>query len=111
MVFDPSSILTTAVLNKLTTLIIDTAWTQSGTAIDKQIQQQIEDAVREYVQTYEKRHCSLRYDCLQMDNPLTLEEIYTDVKVLSRPESRWFEAPAALRRLFLETGIPRSGFT
>ncbi|GAP94664.1 NACHT domain-containing protein [Leptolyngbya sp. NIES-2104] len=104
MVFDPGLIVTTEVLKKLTTLVLDTAWKQGGHAIDKQKQQKIESAVREYVQTYEKRHCSLKYDCLRMDNSLTLEEIYTDVQVLNTRESRRFESPEALKELFLGTG-------
>jgi len=104
MVLDPGSILVAEVVKKLTTLVLDTAWKQSGQAIDKQLQKQIGDAVNQYVQTYEKRHCSLKYDCLRMDNSLKLDDIYTDVQVLNTRESRRFETPEALRELFLETG-------
>lgn len=102
MMVDPVSILTTEALKQLTTLVIETAWQQGGQSIDKQKQQTIERAVREYVQTYEKRHCSLKYDCLRMDHSLTLEEIHTDVQVLNTRASRRFEPPEALRELFLE---------
>lgn len=108
MTFDPVTILTTEALKKLTTLILDTVWKQSGQAIDKQSQNQVGDAMRKYVATYEKRHCSLKYDCLRMDNSLSLEEIYTNVQVLNTRESRRFETPEALKELFLETG---RGFT
>ncbi|MBD2078716.1 hypothetical protein [Leptolyngbya sp. FACHB-17] len=40
MVFAPVLILTTEALKKLTTLVLDTAWKQSGQAIDKQLQKQ-----------------------------------------------------------------------
>ncbi|KAM3101587.1 NACHT domain-containing protein [Phormidesmis sp. 146-12] len=104
MVFDPVSILTTEALKKLTTLVIDTAWKQSGRAIDRKTEQQIGNAMIEYVATYEKRHCSLKYDCLRMDNSLRLEEIYTDVQVLDTRESRRFESPEGLKDLYLEIG-------
>ncbi|KAM3113313.1 NACHT domain-containing protein [Phormidesmis sp. 146-33] len=104
MVFDPVSILTTEALKKLTTLVIDAAWKQSGRAIDRQTEQQIGNAMKEYVATYEKRHCSLKYDCLRMDNSLRLEEIYTDVQVLDTRESRRFESPEGLKDLYLEIG-------
>ncbi len=56
MVFDPVSILSTEALKKITTLIIDTVWKQSGQAIDKQIQKQVGNATNEYDQTYKNRH-------------------------------------------------------
>ena len=105
---DLGLILTTEALKKITTLLIETVWKQSGQAIDNKTKQQVGEAMQEYVATYEKRHCSLKYDCLRMDNSLKLEDIYTDVQVLDDRESRRFESPEALRELFLETG---RGFT
>ncbi len=101
MAIDPIS---QAVITKIFQLAIESGWKQAGKQIDKQIQQQVGNAVEEYVRTYEKRHCTLKYDCLRMDNSLTLEDIYTDVQVLNTRESRRFESPEALRELFLETG-------
>lgn len=101
MTIDPIS---QAVITNLIKLAIETGWKQAGNQIDKKIQQQVGDAIEEYVRTYEKRHCTLKYDCLRMDNSLTLEEIYTDVQVLNTRESRRFESPEALRELFLKTG-------
>lgn len=101
MTIDPIS---QAVITNLVKLAIETGWKQAGNQIDKKIQQQVGHAIEEYVRTYEKRHCTLKYDCLRMDNSLTLEEIYTDVQVLNTRESRRFESPEALKELFLETG-------
>jgi predicted NACHT family NTPase len=101
MTIDPIS---QAVITNLIKLAIETGWKQAGNQIDKRIQQQVGHAIEEYVRTYEKRHCTLKYDCLRMDNSLTLEEIYTDVQVLNTRESRRFESPEALKELFLETG-------
>ncbi|MCY6491060.1 NACHT domain-containing protein [Leptolyngbya sp. GGD] len=101
MTIDPIS---QAVITNLIKLAIETGWKQAGNQIDKKIQQQVGHAIEEYVRTYEKRHCTLKYDCLRMDNPLTLEEIYTDVQVLNTRESRRFESPEALKELFLEMG-------
>ncbi|MBD1854143.1 MULTISPECIES: NACHT domain-containing protein [Leptolyngbya] len=101
MTIDPIS---QAVITNLIKLAIETGWKQAGNQIDKKIQQQVGHAIEEYVRTYEKRHCTLKYDCLRMDNSLTLEEIYTDVQVLNTRESRRFESPEALKELFLETG-------
>lgn len=101
MTIDPIS---QAVITNLIKLAIETGWKQAGNQIDKKLQQQVGHAIEEYVRTYEKRHCTLKYDCLRMDNSLTLEEIYTDVQVLNTRESRRFESPEALKELFLETG-------
>ncbi|BAS58833.1 signal transduction protein with Nacht domain-containing protein [Leptolyngbya boryana NIES-2135] len=101
MTIDPIS---QAVITNLIKLAIETGWKQAGNQIDKKIQQQVGHAIEEYVRTYEKRHCTLKYDCLRMDNSQTLEEIYTDVQVLNTRESRRFESPEALKELFLETG-------
>ncbi|WNZ46194.1 NACHT domain-containing protein [Leptolyngbya boryana CZ1] len=101
MTIDPIS---QAVITNLIKLAIEAGWKQAGNQIDKKIQQQVGHAIEEYVRTYEKRHCTLKYDCLRMDNSLTLEEIYTDVQVLNTRESRRFESPEALKELFLETG-------
>ena len=101
MTIDPIS---QAVITNLVKLAIEAGWKQAGNQIDKKLHQQVGKAMDEYVRTYEKRHCTLKYDCLRMDNSLTLEEIYTDVQVLNTRESRRFESPEALRELFLETG-------
>ncbi|MBD1847113.1 NACHT domain-containing protein [Cyanobacteria bacterium FACHB-63] len=101
MTIDPIS---QAVITNLIKLAIEFGWKQAGNQIDKKLHQQVGNAMEEYVRTYEKRHCTLKYDCLRMDNSLTLEDIYTDVQVLNTRESRRFESPEALKELFLETG-------
>ncbi|MBD1824175.1 NACHT domain-containing protein [Cyanobacteria bacterium FACHB-DQ100] len=101
MTIDPIS---QAVITNLIKLAIEAGWKQAGNQIDKKLHQQVGNAMEEYVRTYEKRHCTLKYDCLRMDNSLTLEDIYTDVQVLNTRESRRFESPEALKELFLETG-------
>jgi predicted transcriptional regulator len=98
---DPISL---EVIKKLAGLVIETVWKKSGEKITEQLQQQVGKAVEEYVRTYEKRHCTLKYECLRMDNPTRLEDIYTDVQVLDTRESRRFESPETLKELYLEIG-------
>ncbi|MBW4539360.1 MAG: NACHT domain-containing protein [Myxacorys chilensis ATA2-1-KO14] len=100
----PTDPISLEVIKKLSGLIIETVWKKSGEKITEQLQQQVGTAVEEYVRTYQKRHCTLKYECLRMDNPTQLEDIYTDVQVLDTRESRRFESPDTLKELYLEIG-------
>ncbi|MBW4420042.1 MAG: NACHT domain-containing protein [Myxacorys californica WJT36-NPBG1] len=92
------------VIKKLTSLVIDTVWKQSGEKITEQLQKQVGNAIEKYVRTYEERHCTLKYACLRMDDSLRLEEIYTDVQVLEPRELRYFQSNENLEDLFRELG-------
>jgi hypothetical protein len=98
---DPISL---EIIKKLIGLALDAGWKKAGEKITEQNRQQVGQAVERYVRDYEKRHCTLKYECLRMDNPTRLEDIYTDVQVLDTRESRRFESPETLKELYLEIG-------
>ncbi len=98
---DPISL---EVIKKLSGLAIEVVWKKAGEKITDQLRQQVGTATEEYVRTYEKRHCTLKYACLRMDDSLRLEEIYTDVQVLEARELRYFQSNENLEELYRELG-------
>jgi hypothetical protein len=50
------------IIEQLTKLALEIGWKQLGQKVDRQLQQQVGDAVKKYVQTYDEQHCQLKYD-------------------------------------------------
>ncbi|AFY71128.1 putative signal transduction protein with Nacht domain [Thalassoporum mexicanum PCC 7367] len=58
-----------------------------------------------YIRKYDDRHGSLKVACVRMDQPISLDEVYTGVRLLRRSDlQNYFESPDGLQKLFRESG-------
>ncbi|MEM8603198.1 MAG: NACHT domain-containing protein [Cyanobacteria bacterium P01_H01_bin.121] len=70
----------------------------------KELPQRFESPVRRYVQKYQERHGQLKVVCAGMHAPISLEEVYTSVRLLERSQLSFFESTDTLQDLFRQSG-------
>jgi hypothetical protein len=108
--FEPLIGIGTAALTGLVTEIVKTRGGKLLEQLDRDVLNPgWNQALKQYVETYTKRHGELKVVCVRMDAPIKLDEVYTAVQLLDRSSLRYFESAEALQELFRQIG--KRGFS
>lgn len=101
-----------AAANKLAELVIETGWGGSGgildrfrTVVDGRTRSLIFNASQQYIKNYHDRHCLLKV--LGMREPVSLESVYTAVRLLDGGDIAQFGSIAALEETYRQRGNRR----
>lgn len=100
----------------VTQTVTETAQAESKSSLAKLLkknistafQQQVFNASQQYFRTYQERHGPLKVTCVRIDTRMELEQLYTTVQVLNRPDPKYFESTDGLSSQYRETS--RRGF-
>lgn len=87
-----------AAIKSLAGLFAKTAWDLGNKRLDEPIKQTIFRASRQYIQNYRERHGILKV--LGMPKPVSLESVYTTVKLLEAEAIRSFETIEAMEEFY-----------
>ncbi|MFG6105319.1 NACHT domain-containing protein [Leptothoe sp. EHU-05/26/07-4] len=61
-------------------------------------------ALDDYVERYIRRYATLKVACIRMNSPIKLDEIYTNVKLLSRSDRTYYANAKSLERKYRNSG-------
>ena len=74
-----------------------------GSGLKERTRQAIYHASRQYVRNYAKRHCILKIRCVGMGEPVSLDSIYTNVRLLEARNVLKFVSQEEMEQAFRET--------